>query len=62
MSAAQWHCECGNSPCNGLDCGVYLPGRAPRKRATPKAVCELSEIRMRAWETRRQIYGQRGHS
>jgi hypothetical protein len=62
MSALQWHCECGNSPCNGLDCGVYLPGRAPRKRATPKAARELSEIRMRAWETRRQIYGQRGHS
>ena len=28
-----WHCTCGNTPCDGLDCGVWLPGQAPREQA-----------------------------
>lgn len=52
MSA--WNCECGNFPCDGLDCGVYLPGKAPRKKPSPKTPAELSAIRAKAWETRRK--------
>lgn len=48
-----WRCECGNDPCNGLDCGPYLPGRAPRKKAAPKSPDELRAIRAMAWATRR---------
>lgn len=61
MGAVQAYCCCGNAPCNGLDCGVYLPGRAPRKRPGPKSAEEVREIRRRAWETRRENYGKRGH-
>ncbi len=47
---------------SGLDDGlVYLPGRAPRKKATPKPPEVMADIRARAWDTRRQKYGQRGH-
>lgn len=47
------YCGCGNTPCDGLDCGPYLPGCAPRKRPAPKSLEELREIRARAWATRR---------
>ena len=47
------HCICGQSPCTGLDCGPYLPGRAPRKKAPAKSAAELVEIRAKAWATRR---------
>lgn len=43
----------------GLDDGPPL--RAVRKRAEPKPVDEIRTIRARAWETRRQKYGQQGH-
>lgn len=46
---------------SGLDDGPYLPGCAPRKRPAPKPASEMREIRSRAWETRRQKYGQHGH-
>lgn len=46
---------------SGLDDGPYLPGRAPRKKPEPKTPDELTEIRLRAWETRRAKYGQYGH-
>lgn len=56
-----WHCECGHTPCDGLDCGVYLPGRKPRlKRQVDPAA--YSAERRRAWETRREKYGASGHS
>lgn len=55
------HCECGHVPCDGLDCGVYLPGRAPRKRPEPKSAATLATIRARAWATRRARYGERVH-
>jgi len=56
-----WHCECGNTPCDGLECGVYLPGEAPRKKAAPKSSEEMRLIRAKAWETRREKHGIRGH-
>lgn len=37
----------------GLDDGPYLPGRAPRKKTTPKTPEELRAIRAKAWTTRR---------
>lgn len=46
---------------SGLDDGPWLPGRAPRKRPEPKQPDELTEIRVRAWATRRARYGQGGH-
>lgn len=46
---------------SGLDDGPYLPGQAPRKKPAPKDASEISEIRNRAWKTRRQKYGDRGH-
>lgn len=46
-------CICGNTPCDGLDCGPYLPGRAPRKVPAPKSPEQLAEIRAKAWATRR---------
>lgn len=61
-------CLCGGSlswthdhqPDNsGLDDGPFL--RTPRKKMTPKSVFVAREIRLRAWITRRQKYGQRGH-
>lgn len=45
----------------GLDDGPYLPGCAPRKKPEPKTPEELKTIRARAWETRRDSYGERGH-
>ena len=48
------HCICGHTPCDGLDCGVYLPGRAPRKVPAPKSADELRAIRAKAWATRRE--------
>lgn len=54
-------CICGNIPCDGLDCGVYLPGQAPRKKAAPKTADEMADIRARAWATRREKYGRYGH-
>lgn len=55
------HCICGNTPCDGLDCGPYLPGQAPRKRPTPKSAEQMADIRARAWATRRAKYGEAGH-
>lgn len=46
-------CICGHMPCDGLDCGVYLPGLAPRKVPAPKSAEELRAIRAKAWATRR---------
>ena len=56
-----WRCVCGNTPCDGLDCGMWLPGCKPRKTPTPKSAEAASKIRAQAWETRRQKYGERGH-
>lgn len=44
---------------SGLDDGPYL--RPPRKRPAPKPPAQLTEIRERAWATRRQKYGRYGH-
>ena len=46
---------------SGLDDGPYLPGKAPRKKPAPKSASEIADIRSRAWATRRQKYGDRGH-
>lgn len=46
-------CLCGHTPCDGLDCGPYLPGQAPRKRAAKQSPEELKRIRAKAWATRR---------
>lgn len=46
---------------NGLDSGIYLPGHAPRKKAEPKTPEEAAKIRAKAWETRRDKLGPRGH-
>jgi len=54
-------CICGHDPCDGLDCGVFLPGQAPRKKPSPKFADEMAGIRVRAWATRRARYGERGH-
>lgn len=56
-----WKCTCGHDPCDGLDCGVYLPGQVPRRRPPPKPAEDISDIRAQAWATRRKKYGQRGH-
>lgn len=53
MTSADWCCICGNTPCNGLDCGPYLFGKTPRKTPEPKPPHVVSDIRKRAWETRR---------
>jgi hypothetical protein len=45
----------------GLDDGPYLPGRAPRKKPAAKSAVETREVRSRAWATRRERYGERGH-
>lgn len=49
--------------CNGTGevCGVWLPGRAPRKQPAPKSAEEMASIRAQAWATRRGKYGERGH-
>ena len=36
MTSADWCCICGNTPCDGLDCGAYLIGQTPRKKPEPK--------------------------
>ena len=54
-------CVCGNDPCDGLDCGIYLPGRIPRKPYPKKSQSVVAEIRRRAWVTRRAKWGQHGH-
>ena len=46
---------------SGLDDGPYLPGKAPRKKPPAKSADELAATRGKAWETRRHLYGQRGH-
>ena len=56
-----WHCTCNRNPCDGLDCGVWLPGQAPREQAAKKSPDELADIRARAWATRRRNYGERKH-
>ena len=43
----------------GLDDGPPLSGYT--KRAAPKSPEMLSEIRARAWATRREKYGAHGH-
>ena len=45
----------------GLDDGPWLPGKGPRKRVKPKSAEELSAIRAKAWATRRNILGPKGH-
>lgn len=45
----------------GLDDGPWLPGCEPRKKPPPKTPEELAEIRRRAWKTRRETYGEKGH-
>ena len=57
----RWKCTCGHDPCDGLECGVYLPGREPRRKPTPRTPEEISAIRAQAWTTRRKKYGQHGH-
>lgn len=54
-------CICGNTPCDGLDCGPYLPGAAPRKKMMPKSPDELARIRAKAWETRRARTARAGN-
>lgn len=54
-------CVCDHNPCDGLDCGVFLPGQQPRKRPALKTPEQMADIRARAWETRRTKYGQYGH-
>lgn len=49
-----WRCICDRTPCVGLDCGVWLPGQAPRRRSAPRETPEqLAAIRAKAWQTRR---------
>jgi hypothetical protein len=43
----------------GLDDGPPL--KAERKKALPKPAAELRDIRARAWATRREKHGPRGH-
>ncbi len=47
-------------PGTGLDCGPDQE-RHYVKRAVPKTAAELTEIRARAWITRRAKYGECGH-
>lgn len=44
---------------SGIDDGPPLPGT--RKKYKPKPPNEMREIRARAWATRREKYGPRGH-
>ena len=47
---------------SGLDDGPFLPGQAPRKPYTHnKSASELAAARRAAWETRRHVYGPKGH-
>lgn len=45
---------------SGLDDGPPLHGVA-RKKPAPKPADEMREIRMRAWTTRREKLGPKGH-
>lgn len=56
-----WNCVCERTPCDGLECGVWLPGLGPRKPLAPKTPEEQAATRAKAWATRREKYGQRGH-
>lgn len=59
MNDETWPCVHGaDCPGTGLDCG---PDQR-RKQLKHKPAAEASEIRARAWETRRAKYGERGHS
>lgn len=44
----------------GLDDGP--PVNPERRKPAPKSAEEYAAIRARAWATRRQKYGERGHS
>lgn len=48
---------------SGIDDGPYLPHRNPadKRRHGMKSAAELTEIRARAWATRRAKYGEHGH-
>ncbi len=46
---------------DGLDDGPWLPGRGPRKRQKSKSADELYAIRAKAWATRRNVLGPKGH-
>jgi hypothetical protein len=61
LGVSEWVCVCGNIPCDGLNCGVWLKGQKPRKQPRKQNPIEASEQRRRAWETRRERYGERGH-
>ena len=43
---------------SGVDDGPEL---MKRKKALPKPAYEIARIRVEAWATRRQRYGERGH-
>lgn len=45
----------------GLDDGPWLPGCGPRKRRKPKTAAENRAARAKAWATRRQKLGPKGH-
>ena len=49
-----WSCTCGNTPCDGLECGVFLKGLAPRRALHTKTAAEMVVIRAKAWATRRR--------
>lgn len=38
-----WHCTCARTPCDGLDCGVWLPGQPPRKVPAPKTPEQMAD-------------------
>ena len=59
---ARGQCMCGHQPCDCLDCGVYLPGRGPRKKPAAKSAEQMTAIRAKAWATRRAMYGDCGNS
>lgn len=61
VNGVKGECVCGHIPCDGLDCGVFLPGQAPRKKMATKPAEEMARIRAQAWATRRAKYGERGH-
>jgi len=48
-------CPCDDQ--HRLECGVYLPGEAPRRKPAKKTPEELAAIRAKAWATRRARKG-----
>lgn len=46
-------------PADHVDNGPSL--RWERRKPAPKSTEELAEIRAKAWNTRRERYGKRGH-